>query len=165
MDFIYIKDELKNSRLLLIILGTLLVPVINSFDSLLAGLYKVFGLTIKNLLILSISFHGLIMIGLVSLLYWIISSSNEKNRQVKITLSLTTLKNWGLISFLILVAGAAVNIYFRGHGDETSDISKINTGSLTIFDLAYLTMTQTGLMIVRNILLFTIFFVIVFRKE
>lgn len=165
MDIVDIKDTFKNSKILLIVLGTLLIPVINSFDSLLTGLYKIFGLSIKNLLIASISFHGLISICLIAVLYWIISSPGQSDGQVKIIFSLRALKIWGLTSFIIIISSAAINIYFKLHGDKAPDVSQINTDSFTIFDLAYLTMTQTGLLTLRNILLFTIYFVIVFRRK
>jgi hypothetical protein len=163
MELLDIKDEFKNSKILLVILGTLLIPVIHSVDSLLTGLYNIFGLSIKSLLILSISFHGLIIVCLVSSLYWIFS--NQKTEQAKISVSLETLKNWGIISFSILVAGAAVSVYTKMYSDKTPDISQIDSEGLTIENLAYLSMTQTGLMTLRNVLLFIIYFVIVFRRK
>lgn len=164
MDLIDSK-EFRNSKLLFIVLGALLVPVVNSIDSLLAGLSKISGLSLKNLLILSISFHGLIITSLISVFYWVNSSNKHKDGEVKVLLSLKTLKIGGLISFFIFVAAAAVNLYFKVITDEVTEISQINIGNLTMSDLAYLSTAQTGLIILRNILLFTIYFLIVFRRR
>ncbi len=163
MDLLDITDEFKNSKVLLVVLGTLLIPVIHSVDSLLVGLYKIFGLSIKSFSILSISFHGLIIVCLAVALYW--TFSNQNPGQAKISLSSRTLKKWGIISFSILVAGAAVSVYTKVYSDKTPDISQIDSEGLTINDLAYLSITQTGLMTLRNILLFIIYFVIVFRRK
>lgn len=165
MDIIDIKDEFKNSKILLILLGTLLIPVINSVDSLLAGLCKLSGLSIKSVLILSTSFHGVIIVLLLVTLYWTISFRNQKSGQSRFLLSRRTLVNWGVISFLILIAGGAINVYIKKYHDEAPDLSQIDTGGLTITDIAYLTMTETGLMILRNVFLLTIYFVIVFQRK
>jgi hypothetical protein len=163
MDLLDIKDEFKNSKVLLVVLGTLLIPVIHSVDSLLVGLYKIFGLSFKSVSILSISFHGLIIVCLVIALYW--TFSNQNSGQSKISLSHRTLKNWGIITFSILVAGAAVRVYTEIYSDKTPDISQIDSEGLTIHELAYISMTETGLMTLRHILLFIIYFVIVFRRK
>jgi hypothetical protein len=165
MDIVDFKHEFKNSKILLIVLGTLLIPVINSVDSLLAGLYEISGLSIKSGLILSTSFHGLIIVFLLCTVYWTISFRNQRSGQPKVFLSRRTLVNWGAISFLILIAGVAINVYIKKYYDEAPDLSQIDTGGLTITAIAYLTMTQTGLMILRNVLLFTIYFVIVFKRS
>lgn len=166
MYIVDIKNEFKNSKILLIVLGTLLIPVINSVDSLLAGLYKISGLSIKSVLMLSTSFHGLIIVLLLCTLYWTISFRNQKSGQSTFFISRRTLVNWGVISFLILIAGGAINVYIKKYYDEQApDLSQIDTGGLTITDIAYLTMTQTGLMILRNVLLFVIYFAIVFQRK
>lgn len=164
MEIIGIKNEFKNSKVLLVVLGTFLIPVLNSIDSLLSGLFKILGLSIKHLLIASISLHGLIIVSLMVGLYWIISSPRKSNKQAKIILSLRALKIWGLTSIILLIASAAFNIYFKLHGDKTPDVSQIND-SFTPFDLANLTMTQTGLSTLRNILLLLIYFIIVFSRK
>jgi hypothetical protein len=163
MDILDVKDEFKNSKILLVILGTLLIPVTHSVDSLLTGLYKIFGLSLKSVLILSISFHGLIIACLLTLLYWTISKQISGQR--KIFLSLRTLKSWGIISFVILLSGAALSVYMKLYYDKTPDISQFDKEGLTIHDLAYLTTTQSGLMTLRNLLLFIIYFVIVFKRK
>ena len=163
MDLVDIKDEFKNSKILLVVLGALLIPVTHSVDSLLAGLYKIFGLSIKSVLLLSISFHGLIIVCLLCLLYWTIS--NQKSEQAKIFLSLRTLKWWGMISFLIVITGAALSVYMKLYYDKTPDISQFDKEGLTIHDLAHLSTTQSGLLTLRNVILFIIYFVIVFRRR
>jgi hypothetical protein len=162
MNIIDIKEEFKNSKLLLIVLGTLFISVINSVDSLLAGLFKVLGLTIKNLLILSISFHGLIIVCLVCILFWTLSFSNDKEGGTKILLSRRTLKNFGLITFLIVIVGAVVNMYIKKNYGETVDSSQVDSD---LTDLAYLSMTHTGLMIFRNLFLFAIYLIIALRGK
>ncbi len=163
MNIVDIKDELKNSKILLVILGTLLTPVTHSVDILLTGLFKIFGLSLKSVLILSISFHGLIIACLLTLLYWTISK--QRSGQTKILLSLRTLKTWGIILFAILLSGATLSVYMKLYYDKTPDISQFEKEGLTIHDLASLSMAQTGLMTLRNILLFIIYFVIVFRRK
>ena len=163
MDIVHIKDEFKNSGILLVILGALLILVTHSVDSLLAGLHKIFGLSIKSVLILSIYFHGVVLACLLCLLYWTISK--RKSEQAKIFLSLRTLKSWGITLFLILLSGAALSIYMKLYYDKTLDISQFDREGLTIHDLANLATTQSGLITLRNVLLFIIYFAIVFRRK
>ena len=165
MEIVDIKDEFKNSKILLIILGVLFIPVINSLDSLLFGFCKMSGLSIKSILMLSILLHGIIIVFVLFILYWIISFRIPESIQPKFSLTQRTLKNWGIISFFILIAGSVINLYVKKYYDEIFYFSKIESEGLTTTEIAYLSMILSGLTLLRNVLLFTVYFVIAFKRK
>src|SRR5690348_5180226 len=101
MDLINTQDEIKNSTLLLLLAGVLLVEVINSIDYLLTGLCRIIAPTIKSLLFVQISFQAAIDIVLIVVLLRIVSTSKLKPKWPKKPLSITTFKTFGFFSVLV----------------------------------------------------------------
>lgn len=161
MEFIQIRENVKNSRLLLIILVALLIPVINSVESLLVSLCIVLGLPLKSLFIFSISLQGLSILGLIVL----IVAVKAKRYQPRILLSLQMFRFVGLALLSIMVVAIILNYYIKVNFPRTLDLDQINTTNIDAFDLGYLYFTQSGLVMLRNVILFIAYFAIVFEKS
>lgn len=161
MEFIQIGENVKNSRLLLIIIVALLIPVINSVESLLVSLCIVLRLPLKSLFIFSISLQGLLILGLIVL----IVAVKAKRYQPGILLSLQTFRFVGLALLSIMVVAIILNYYIKVNFPRTLDLDQINTTNIDAFDLGYLYFTQSGLVILRNVILFIAYFAIVFEKS
>lgn len=99
MILINTSTEVKNSNLLFLLLGTLLIPVINAVDSLITNIFKMtFSiLKVTSLMWVSIAFHGLVLISLIYVLIFIIRLRGVMLPGIRI--SLKTLQTIG-ISFI-----------------------------------------------------------------
>ena len=157
------RDKANNSKLLLIVLGILVVPAVNSIDELIMVLYQLLGLSIKSLILSSIAFHALI-IGVLTLVLARIFTNSKADQIPERLLTLGTLRIYGLSFFLLVIAGRIAGIYNEKYL-EKRDLSKLDLGGLEMADILYLTMTQTGLRILSGVLVFGIYFVIVFSRR
>jgi hypothetical protein len=163
MNLIDTQTEIKNSKLLFLLLGMLLILVIGAVDNLLTNAFRVaFSiLPMKPLLGVSIAFHGLILIPLTYVLVSIIKPATDENPRVFI--SPKTLKTIGISFILVLVLSTGLNLYVKTYYSQTIDLSKIqyiDTG-----DLVYMTLIQSGLILTRNIILFISFFLIIYKQK
>jgi hypothetical protein len=164
MSFSDSRDEIIHFKLLFIILGILLVPVVNAIDDLLMGIYRLFGLSIKSLLISSIGFHGLIIGMLTIVLVYILRNSKIEPKLHKGLFKLKTFRIAGVVFLLVILSGVISNIY-NGKYLKEMDVSKVDSGGLEMTDILNLTITQTGLRILSGILIFSIYFVITFSRR
>jgi hypothetical protein len=141
----------------------LLISVINSVDSLLTNIFRIAFpvLPLKPLLVISIGFHGLVLVFLIFILISIIRQTNHDTPRVVV--SLKTLQIIGILSITIVLAAAALRLYFKTNFHETLDLSKISYTDTT--ELATLTLTQTGLTFLRNIVAFISFFLIIYKQK
>lgn len=161
MGLLKIKDKVKNTSVLLIISGMLLIQVINSFENLLLGISRlVFNLLPLNLLtIMSISLRGLFLITTVYILVRILTDGEQENKHKTIFISIKSFQAIGIISILIIGSSYILNLYFLEKPIEPSMVQDNN-----IIGLAYLNITYTGIAILTNIILCMIFFSIVLIK-
>jgi hypothetical protein len=164
MSFSDSRDEIIHSKLLFIILGILLVPVVNSIDDLLMGVYRLLGLSIKSLLISSIGFHGLIIGMLTIVMVYILRNSKIEPKLHDGLFKLKTFRIGGVAFLLVILGGGIANIY-NGKYLGKMDLSKVDSGGLEMTDILNLTLVQTGLRILSGILIFSIYFVITFSRR
>jgi hypothetical protein len=164
MDVIDTKD-VKNSATLFIIVGMLLVLLINSVDSLILRLFSVTFSVLPFiwLTIFLISFHGLIAIMLIVLLFRIVASQESERKNPTILLSLRSFRTFGLLMVAIIASSVVLNSYVKSPLDEPVDLSKVAYADPgDIIDLA---LVQNGVILLKNVILIIIFFVIVFKKK
>lgn len=157
------RDEANNSKLLLIVLGILVVPAVNSIDELIMVLHRLLALSIKSLIISSIAFHALI-IGVLTIVLVRIFTNSKMEQLPQRLLTLGTLRIYGLSFFLLVIAGRIASVYNEKYLEKL-DLSKVDSGGLEMADILYLTITQTGLRILSGVLVFGIYFVIVFSRR
>jgi|JI10StandDraft_1071094.scaffolds.fasta_scaffold01545_13 hypothetical protein len=165
MDIFDTKEEVKNSTILLLVLGMLLSYVINSVDNILDGLFRIIFslLPLKVLTLTSISFRGLIFITLLFILFRLFSSKKLNNSERTIFLSLKAFRTIGLISILIIASSIILNLYVKTNFGEAIELSKVQDTDIT--EIAYLSLVENGLVILTNVTLFIIYFVILFQKK
>jgi hypothetical protein len=79
MDVIQTKGETKNSSVLFLILGVLLVPTINAIEGIFFESSKLLPtiFPIGTLAIFSVIFHGLILLAVIILLFKILQKSEK----------------------------------------------------------------------------------------
>jgi hypothetical protein len=121
MDILDSKHEIKNSKVLWLILGILLIPVFNSVDSLFARLFKISGFPIFTRIVLSVGLHTIIIVGLLASLFWIIRNWNVENPSMKV-LTLKHFRIYGLVFLAILLAGRVVSCSVIANIEEEMDL-------------------------------------------
>lgn len=162
MNLINTREDVKNLKLIFLFLGMLLILVIGAVDNLLTNTFKVaFSiLPLKSLLVVSITFHGLI---LISLIYGIIAIIRSTISGIpKVSISLKALKAIGISFILIILLSSALNLYAKTYFNQEIGLSKVYIDSA---DLVYLTMVQSGLIFMRNIILFISFFLLLHKQK
>lgn len=163
MNLIDTRTEIKNSNLLFLLLGMLLIPVIGAVDNIVTNTFRVaFSiLPMKPLLGVSIAFHGLILVLLMYVLVSIIKPTTSESSRIFI--STNTLKTIGISFIVILLLSTALNLYVKTYYNQTIDLSKIQY--IDSADLVYLALIQSGLILTRNIILFFSFFLIIYKQK
>ncbi len=164
MDLINTQDNIKNSNLLLLLAGVLLVEVINSIDYLLTGLCRVIAPSIRSLLLVSASFQAAINLVLIVVLLRIISTSKIELKWPKKPLSITTFKAFGFFAILVITAGSITNGSNKQYFDKVN-VLEADPGNISGTSIAYLVLAQTGFRILSGIFLMTIYFVIAFAQK
>jgi hypothetical protein len=164
MDIIDSRPEIRNSKVLYLILGVLLIPVLNSVDSLAGGLFKMLGLSVISRFALSLAFQSAIILGLLGILVWIITNWHVE-KPPKTALTLKRFRTYGILFLIILVAGKIVSFFVLVNFSIELELLETSQRSDILRDSAYLHAASTILSTVREIVLFAMYFVIVFKNS
>ena len=159
------KHGIRNADILLVILGTFVFPMLNSFDGLVTAILKMLGFPIVSWSIFSVSFNGLIIFGLLYLLSWIYKNwSNDSEKLVKV-LTLRKFRNYGLILLLVIIVDRTILFFvLKNLPDEGGQMESNNSFDI-MRQITYLSLADTIMSALREVLLFVIFFVIVFKNK
>jgi hypothetical protein len=162
MNLIETGPEVKNSKLLFLLLGMLIIPVINAVDSLLTDIFRVTfsTLPLKSLLTVSITFHGLILLSLTYILIMIIRQTTVDGPRVLV--SKKTFQTVGISFIIIIVLSRVIHLLVKPEHGDTIDLSKVYYADTT--DLAYLYLIQGGLIFLRNVIVFVTFFLAIYKQ-
>lgn len=165
MEIVEPKKGVRNANILWIILGIFLFPTLDSLAGLMAGVLKILGLSIVSRAIFSVSFEGLIIVGLLYVLFWIIRHGSNDRENSFGDLTSRDFKIYGFILLLIIVAGRTVSFFdLKNLPDEVEQMESGYSLDL-INQITYLGFASTIMSSFRQIILFVIFFVIVFKNK
>src|SRR5687768_4472903 len=128
------------SSLLLVVLGILVVPAVNSIDSLIVFFHQLLGRSMRSLIISSVTFHGVIAAVLTILLVRTLTDPIIEHKLPQRLLTVAALRIYGLSFFLLIIAGRIANIYNEKYFEKL-DLSEVNSGGLETAEILYLTMT------------------------
>jgi hypothetical protein len=130
-----------------------------------AGVLKILGLSIVSRAIFSVSFEGLIIVGLLYVLFWIFRNASNDRENSFVNLTSRDFKIYGFILLLIIVVGRTIS--FFDLKNLSNEVEQMESGYS--FDLmnqiTYLGFAGTIMSSFREIILFVIFFVIVFENK
>ncbi len=159
------KEKVKNPVILLVVAGMLFPYVIHSFDNLLDGLVRMtFSLyPVKLLGVISISYRGIIFLGLLYILFRIISSRKKEGMSSGTILSLKTFRMIGLISLMIIVFSTVVQLYVNENYAEAIELSKVRY--IEAGEIVNLALVRSIIILLTNVTLLMIYLVIVFQKR
>ncbi len=164
MDIVDSRQEIKNSKLLWLILGILLIPVFNSVDSLVGGLFKIVGFSIMARVMLSTILQAFITLGLLAILFWIIRKWNIESPPWTV-LTLKTFKTYGFIFLIIIVTGRVISFFVLKNIDNEIELIEESERYDVLRDSTYWHLASAIFSVVREILIFSIYFVVVLKNK
>ena len=122
------------------------------------------GLPLKTVVILSIIFHGLIIVFLIGILVRIIADGWSKDAKQRLVFSGRTFRIGGLFSLAIVGIGGVFNAYVETSYDMSLYVSQFTQANVR-GDLAYMSLITKGQTILRTVIFISIYFVIVLRHR
>lgn len=159
------KQITNNFNVLWLILGVFLFDAIGSIESLIIGFIKILGGSTSNAVIYALIFSALIILGLLYFLIWIYKNWTAEKGKSFLVLSLKEIKIFGLIVLLMIVVGRSISIFnFKTIPDELS-VMEGNEIINVQYDLAILLAINTAISFFKELILFLIFFVIIFKTR
>lgn len=165
MELIDSKEDIKNSKLLWLIIGVFSIPTFNAFNGLIEGLLKVLGVSIIPRLVLSVSLDGLIVVSFLSILIWIIKNWNNENTLTAKFITLKHFRKYGFICLFIIIAGRTSNYFLLTSLDKEIDLLDNSQRHEIRDEAVYLQLTDAILRQIRELTILIIYFVIVFKNK
>lgn len=165
MELVDSKQGIKNSKLLWLMIGIFLIPTLNAFESLIGGLLKILGVTIIPRLIFSVSLDGLIVLILLSLLIWIIKKWSIENKEAAQVITLKNFRTYGLVCLLIIIVGRTTSYFVLTNLNKEIDLLDNAQRHEIRDDAVYLELADAILIQTREVVIFIIYFVIVFKNK
>lgn len=158
------SNRISNTyNVLWLLIGVFLFPAIRSIESLIIGFLKLLGVSNVSAVICAIIFYGLVSLGLLYILIWVVKNwTTEKGRSF-LALSLKSIKKLGLIVLLMAVVGRVMSFFNLETVSGELDLMDADR----IIDMQYsmniLFIINSIISLFRDLLLFLIFIVIIFK--
>lgn len=164
MHLIDQRKEIRNSTILFLILGTLIIPVFNSIDNLIDTTLKVLGLSIMTRLYVHTLLQSVSVIGLFALLIWVIRSWNVQTPAITF-FTLKNLRNCGLIFLALLIVSKTVRFLLYEDTNREFNLLEESQRIEILTTSVYWYGVVTFIKPLREILLFTIYFIILSKNR
>lgn len=152
-----------NPGILWFLLGVFLIPTINGIEGLLNGLLKFSGLSITHRLIALIIYDSVLLFGLFVAIVLIFKNGIIKY-SILFDFSLRKFRVYGLVCFLIIIAGRVTNYFILTDIAEEMKLLESDMMYDLLHESSYYYLTSVITTAVRETLLFIMFFVATIKK-
>ncbi len=165
MELIDSKDGIKNSKLVWLIAGILLMPLLNGIETLLGGVLKLLGVSVIPRLFISFSLQVIIVLSLLSLLVWIVKNWNSQKSSTSKLITLNNFRLYGFICLVVISAGRVTSYFVLTNLNKELELLDKSQRHDIMANLLNLQIASFAFTHTKEIIIFMIYFIIIYKNK